>query len=391
MALLGGLLGGPEREPAECLVKVGRGETEIVELYPFLTELTVQTSRTAAATATLVFESRRDEHGRWSVQDAGLFAPWEPIVIIAAFGSREETILRGYIRQIEAEYPEDPSAALVRVHAQDASLALDRTHQRRAWGTPELPLDDGTIVPMILTEHGLAPDPDNAGGLSGLELNQDGTDIRLLQARAEANGYELIFYPDTVYFGPMRLEAPAQPTVMVYAGSASNAYRFSVNSDGHQPDAVAYDRAEDTGSGTQSETVKPDLPSLGTTPADSSASGLPEFTWRLSRMGGVAEAELRARAQQRVNELSLRVHASGELDGSLYGHVLVPGLPVGVDGIGEWLGGIYYVDSVDHRFSLDGYRQSFGLLRNAYGDNLPAGGGDPLGALFGGSVSVSFG
>ena len=50
MALLGGLPGGPEREPAECIVRVGRGETEIAELYPFLTELTVRTSRTAAAT-----------------------------------------------------------------------------------------------------------------------------------------------------------------------------------------------------------------------------------------------------------------------------------------------------------------------------------------------------
>jgi len=65
-----------------------------------------------------------------------------------------------------------------------------------------------------------------------------------------------------------------------------------------------------------------------------------------------------------------RVQAEGELDGTVYGHVLQCGLPVGVDGIGEWLAGIYYVDSVSHSFTQQGYRQSFKLLRNAFGDNL---------------------
>ncbi|MFP5284139.1 MAG: hypothetical protein ACLGI9_00210, partial [Thermoanaerobaculia bacterium] len=78
-------------------------------------------------------------------------------------------------------------------------------------------------------------------------------------------------------------------------------------------------------------------------------------------------------ARGRANELSMRVRAQGELDGSLYGHVLRVGLPVGVDGIGTTMQGIYYVDSVTHLFNVDGYRESFTLLRNAYGDNLEAG------------------
>ena len=62
--------------------------------------------------------------------------------------------------------------------------------------------------------------------------------------------------------------------------------------------------------------------------------------------------------------------ATGELDGSRYGHVLRAGEPVAIDGIGERYGGVYYVDKVSHRFTVDGYRQSFELMRNAYGDNL---------------------
>ena len=71
----------------------------------------------------------------------------------------------------------------------------------------------------------------------------------------------------------------------------------------------------------------------------------------------------------------MRVRAEGELDGTLYGHVLLPGLPVAVDGLGDWLGGVYYVDRVSHRFDLNGYRQQIRLLRNAYGDNIDAGPG----------------
>jgi hypothetical protein len=84
--------------------------------------------------------------------------------------------------------------------------------------------------------------------------------------------------------------------------------------------------------------------------------------------------------------LSLRVKGEGELDGTLYGHVLQVGGLVPVDGVGDRLNGLYYVDTVSHRFSTDGYRQTFRVLRNAYGDNVPSG---PLGGLSA-SVSVSF-
>jgi hypothetical protein len=44
-----------------------------------------------------------------------------------------------------------------------------------------------------------------------------------------------------------------------------------------------------------------------------------------------------------------------------------------VDGAGETYGGRYYVDEVQHRFSTEGYRQGFKLLRNATGeDGVPA-------------------
>jgi len=359
----------PRREPAGCVIKVA-GE-EIVDLYPFLTEVTVECYRELRREpkATLSFESRRDEHGQWTVQDAGVLAAWQPIAIEAAFGTYTEEVMRGFIRELQADYPEDPGAATVRVECRDQSLPLDREHVRTVWGG-DAPTDDATIVDAILSAHGLSLHPDSAPGQSGLVLNQDSTDVRFLLARAEANGYELIFRQGEVYFGPMRPEAEPQAPIMVYAGVDTHCYRFSVRVDGHQPDRVAFDVAAAQGSETVERIIEPNLHLLGTEAADSSASGLREFTWRLTRQGDANEETLVARAQAKANELAMKVRAEGELDGSLYGHVLRVGEPVGVDGTGEWLGGTYYVCRVSHRFTLDGYRQSFTLLRNAYGDNL---------------------
>jgi hypothetical protein len=391
--MLGGLLGGPQRDPAGCVIKVGVALLEITDLYPFLTGVEVECSRHDAWTATLTFESRRDEKGSWAVQDSGIFATWEPVVIEASFGSHTEEVFRGYVREVFASYPEEAGAATVTVECQDDSLALDREHFRESWGTPDVPTSDGLIFAQILARNNLKPHPESGQGLSGLHLFQDGTDINFLLDRAEANGYELIFNARVgpvggfVYFGPMRLSGEPQPTIMVYAGQSTNCLRFDVRADAHQPEKVAFQVAEEEGTGVKEQIIGPDNPLLGPEPASGGGSGLKDFVWHLRRTGTTDEAELTALAQAKANELDMRVKGSGELDGTLYGHVLRVGELVPVDGVGDRLNGLYYVDTVSHRFSNEGYTQGFELLRNAYGDNVPAGAAGPLGGL---SLSVSF-
>jgi phage protein D len=384
------LFSGAQRDPAGCVVKVGVAQLEITDLYPFLTGVSIECSRTDAWSATLTFESRRDEQGKWVVQDSGLLTPWEPILVEASFGSLSEEIFRGYIREVSASYPEEAGGATVTVECQDESIVLDRTHVRQSWGEAEAPTTDGLICQQIVSRNGLIPNPESGQGLSGLHLFQDATDVAFLRDRAEANGYELIFSAGEVYFGPMRLSGEPQATILVYAGRDTNCLRLDVKADGHQPEKVAYDVAATEGTGNEERTLEPDIPLLGTEPASGGGPGLPEYVWRLRRQGTSDEAELTARAQAKANEQAMRIKADGELDGTLYGHVLRVGELVPVDGVGDRLNGLYYVDSVSHSFSNDGYRQSFRLLRNAYGDNVPSG---PLGGMSAGmaaSVSVSF-
>lgn len=365
------------RAPGECLVLVD--DREIDDLYPFLLEVAVDTSREANAEAVLKLETRRDVDGSWIVQDDDRIRPWKRLRIEAAFGEDTEEVMRGYIREVQVEFPQEPGGALVTVTVQDDSLLLDRAHKRRTWGSEEAPATDGRIVGQIVSDAGLSLTDPSVNGQSGLAVNQDGTDAAFLKKRAEANGFELIYRAGEVYFGPWRTEAEAQATIMVYAGPATNCIQFDVKDDGHKPDAVTVDVAAEDGDGTVSRTLTPDIPPMGQEPATSVETLDDGFVWRIAKQGESEPGKAEQMAQQKANENAFKVLGAGTLDGTRYGHVLLPGLPVGVDGVGTRHAGTWYVDSVRHLFDVEGYRQEFELLRNAYGDNLAAG-DNPLAA-----------
>ena len=371
------LFTGRKREPAECIIRID-GE-EISHLYGCLVEVSVNSGRLNGAEGTMRFESRRDEKGAWLVQDDPAIHPWAEIEILAKFGDLEEEVVRGYLKKVTSQYPSEAGSASVTVSFQDASILMDRNHRRTVWGG-ESPTTDQAILEEMLGGTGISLHADSESQ-DGLVLQQNSTDIRFLRTRAQGIGYELIFREGELYFGPMRLDGEPQSTILVYAGPDTNCISFSIDDDGHLPDQVVFDVAAETGADSIERSVEPDLPLLGNEPASSQGSGLPEFAWRLDREGLATETDLEAVAQARANENSMKVKVSGQLDGSLYGHVLKVGETVGVDGVGERHNGIYYVDQVTHVFDGSGYRQSFRLMRNAYGDNLGAGPTNPLAAL----------
>lgn len=356
-----------KRQPVECQIELDNSEIE--DLYPALMEVMVAANRKQWTTATLIFETRRYEDGTWVIQDDDRIKPWVPIKITAVFGSEDEEVMRGYVREVKVEYPEDKGAAKVTIICQDESLQLDRVHVNHTWGETG-PVTDGSIVSEIALNHGLALLDTPGEGQTVEELNQNTTDVRFLKVRADANGYEIIFREGQIYFGGMRLDEAVQPTILVYAGTSTNCISFNIQDDGHQPDKIAYQLAAEIGPDNPAQEVVSDLDRLGNEPADSTNSGLDEFVWRPQRQGISDDAQMAAVAQKAANEAAMRIKVDGELDGAMYGHVLRVGERVGVDGLGERYSGVYYVDEVNHRFDVNGYKASFKLLRNAYGDNL---------------------
>ncbi len=355
-----------KRQPAECVVELDN--EEISDLYAALVEVVVEADRKKWTTATLILETRRLEDGSWTVQDDERVKPWVPVKISAVFGDETEEVMRGFVREVKADYPAEKGTAKVTVICQDESLKLDRLHVEQPWGE-DGPITDGQIASQVMQRHGLQPEGTPGEGQTVQELNQNSTDIRFLKKRADANGYEIIFHEGSVHFGDMRLDAETQSTILVYAGSSTNCISFNIQDDGNQPDQVAYQVAADVGTDSPPVEVTSNLRVLGNEPAGG-ASGLDDFTWRPQRQGINDDAQLSAVAQQAANDAAMRIKVDGELDGSLYGHVLRTGEPVGVDGLGERYSGTYYVDSANHKFDVSGYKVTFKLLRNAYGDDL---------------------
>jgi len=361
------------RLPARCKISVDG--TEVVDLMSNLVEATVETSRRDASVCTLVFDTLRYEDETWQVQDAGIFLPWKAFRIDADFGDHAEEVMRGYIKEVRVDTPEQMGNSKVIVFCQDESMLLDRQHLRKTWSKEDEVMTDGDIVREI-TGNSFQVEAEE--GLTNVSLYQDSTSIQLLRDRAEANGFECYTRGGSFYFQPAQLDAEPQPSIMLYKGERTNALRFSIRHDGHKPDEIGMFRAAETGTSPEQESFRPNLTLLGKSAATSENMGLEPFFWQVSRPIGATLEESKARAQAKANELSWKVEAEGELDGALYGHVLLTHKPVGVYGVGDTYGGLYYVDRVTHIFAQGGYRQSFKLLRNATGRNSEPEGGDAL-------------
>lgn len=362
------------RQPAASKITVN-GE-EITDLYPNLVDARVETSRRTPSMCTLTFDTARLDDGTWEVLDAGVFEPWNEFKIEVDFGDYAEEIMRGYVKTVKADAPEQMGAAKVTVICQDETMLLDREHTRKTWSTEDEPKTDGEIAQEIAEENNFGVEAED--GLSNISLNQDSTYVQLLRDRAEANGFEFYIRAGTLYFKLPQLEEDPQASIMVYAGARTNCLRFSVSHDGHRPDEVGVMRAVDAGTEIEDETFTPDLTLLGINAATSENAGLVPFVWQMRRPAGGTMDEARARAQAMANDNAWKIRAEGELDGSLYGHVLLTHKLVGVYGVGETYGGLYYVDTVSHTIDPNGYRQAFKLLRNATGKNTEPETGDPL-------------
>lgn len=352
--------------PVECVIKID--ENEIKELYPYVKSVEVQMSRSKATICKIIIDSFRDETGEWFVQDKDYVRPWKQLKIEAHFADYQEEVMRGYIRDVEVQHPNDMSASIVTINGQDDSMLLDREHIRKTWSTEEGQMSDGEIADEIATNNTLESDTEQ--GLRNTSLLQDETSIAFLKKRAEANGFELLFREGKLHFYSSRLTEEPQSTIMVYAGLDTNCLSFNGKYNGHKPDQIKVVRAADTGTDPETEIITPDITLLGNTAADSNSMGLTTFEWSMNQPRGATRAEANSRAQAAANNNSWKIGATGELDGALYGHVLLTHKTVEVDGVGSTWGGKYYVDEVAHKFSLEGYRQRFKLLRNAVGQQL---------------------
>ena len=167
-----------------------------------------------------------------------------------------------------------------------------------------------------------------------------------------------------VCFGPARIEDPNQPPIVIEGGPSTNAISFDARIDGTKPDIVKIEIPPDKeGNHVDPITKNPRIRKLGDSRLTS--DNLDDHIFVMKGKAGPELKALEAKAQAKVDELSFKLTAEGELDGTLYGTVLKVGRTVRVAGVGYRLSGTYLVDSATHVFNTDGYRIQFKLIRNA--------------------------
>ena len=365
-----GLLNRPYVHPAECIIKVN--QIPIIDLYPLVTEVTVEATRDRFSEATITFASPVDETGRWQVADDPRLETWADITIEADFQEGREQILRGVILDVTPAYPANAGETTVTLTARDNSARLDREVSQKVWGIEPVGTADALILLEMAASAGLIVDPTSGPGQIGVVAAQNSSDVAFLMQRALMNGYELIFSSNTIYFGPMRVDLAPQPTIMVYAGQRTNCRSFSAPTEADRRRSIAYAKRDANGDPGGLATVTSDLPQMGLTPGQGRGLALRDHVGFLDRETVPDDMQSEGLAQGLANLGDMNIRAEGELDGSLYGHVLRVGEPVEVDGTGERYSGTYYVDTVTHRFDMSGYSQHFSLMRNALG-RLPGG------------------
>jgi phage protein D len=243
---------------------------------------------------------------------------------------------------------------------------MDRNCRRVTWDEGRESLD---IIREIIAPYGLTLQTD----LSSTPLDsrhQNKTDYRFIRELAEENNYEWYLRDRQggvreLYYGPPRASAQASGNkLMIHAGRQTNCMSFNVSYDGYQPDRIRVSTAPLSGDEIEQASEAPGLQLFGNRGADSSDSGLEDFEWCLPPGDGNNQETAQASAQGEAEERSFKLKATGRLDGTAYGGLLLPGTVVEVGGSGA-NNGKWYVDSATHSFDASGYHVDFTLIRNA--------------------------
>ena len=361
------LLNGVTRDAGECIVKIGG--VEVAEFYSALQETTVTLKRQGSAEATLQFSVLRDGD-RWPMDRDDQIQAWARLEIIVVFGDVEEPFFSGYIKEINTEIGESGNIGTITLLCQDIFAAMDRHCRKVTWDEGR---DGLEIIDEIIQPYGLSLET-NLSDLPVDDSHQNLTDFRFIRDLATQNHYEWFIRDKSdgsrdLHLGRVNSTSDSSlPKLMVRAGRSTNCFSFNVTFDGYKPDGVRFAVQPVEGDEVNLETSQPEIEMFGSSATDSSSSGLDEFQWCLPPDSNTTEQSANQRAQAEADNNSFKLKASGKLDGTTYGALLLPGQVVEVGGAGE-NNGQWYVDTTTHKFDSSGYFIDFELIRNGAFDS----------------------
>lgn len=372
--------------PSYFLVQVAFAPLPILYMQA-LREIEVETAVGQASIFRLRFELSRNSFGDFDATAIDIFRPLVPIRLSVSAGlGLPQTLINGYIKDARLGASNEPGASTLEVVGMDA-LGTLMAHIQQPFTWPNLP--DSAVAAAIFGKYGLVPIAVPTPPLRTIldtTTTQRANDSVYLQQLASRNGYELYIQPDPVagidagHFHPPLTVAPPQGVLSIDFGTQTNLLDFSVSNDMLAPTSVLGLSSEPR-TRVPIPTIAPVSiePPMGLEPTLNRI--IPPPVERQAGTDAASPVEAQAQAMARATTSSRSVRASGQVDGLKYNRLLLAGLPVLVRGAGRQMSGSYYVTSVSHRISRDGYTQSFSAWRNAVGLNGTEVFIDPLAAL----------
>jgi hypothetical protein len=305
---------------------------------------------------------------------AGYFDPITTrVILIVTFAGLPNVIMDGVVTRQEMAPSSEPGQSTLTITGEDLSVLMDIVEIKR----PFIALDDTLTLLEVLAPYaafGVVPlvmpplFTDFMPPTEGWKA-QTGTDLKLIQQIADANGYVFYVEPGPLpgqsiaYFGPdIRIPVP-QAALSINMDAHTNVETMSFALDGLVKETLIVTIMDPV---TRKIPIPLPIPNISVFQPPLGARPTPPA--KLNFAKNVADKTVSEVLKETVGRLlkgsTNAITVSGTLDVLRYGSVLRSRLLVGVRGAGITYDGLYYVDSVTHNIKRGEYKQSFQLSRD---------------------------
>ncbi len=329
----------------------------------------------------ITFRAGRGEFGiaDYPLLSSPLLAPGIRVILSVTFGVVPRVLIDGLITHQQLSPGQKPGDATLTITGEDLTVVMDREEK-----VVEHPAQNEAVIALKIlasyAHYGIVPQvippPSFEVPLPTERIPvQRATDLAYLTELAERFAYVFHLEPGPIpsltqaYWGPPKRIGLPQPALSVNLGSDSN-----VTTVDFKNDASAAASVEGTVQDRQTNTAVPVTsgPSLRPPLAVKPALANPILAGKRAYSGGGKSAtQAMAEAQGQSEASTDVVQVDGTLDAGTYGHVLQARGLVGLRGAGFTYDGLYYVKQVSHAIARGSYTQSFSLVREGTGANVP--------------------
>lgn len=366
--------------------------------YDMIQQLEIEESSEQPGTLLLRLPVNRTSAGDLQFVGDGTFEPMTGVslTVTPASGGQPQCVFDGYVLSWRLHVDRALTSSTIDIWAQDASWLMNIDDSVTEWPG----MTDGEVANAIFGSYGFTPAPGNTDNDSpshtpdGHTLFQRATDLQFLRGLARRGGklcrVACAGTPGvrTGYFVTPAVDGRPVATISLVDPANWTVDALDFDWDVMRPteaDASQVDLTQSSDAGTD---ISAD--DSGLSPLD--ARDYPTYLGQSSTLLLTAPADLPELSQRTaavLTESGFFARCTGEVDADRIGTILRVGDVVTIEGAGSLQSGNWLVWNVRHAFSLDSWKMSFTLVRNAMG---PAGAVGTLSSLAsagaGGAVSL---